>query len=78
MSGDDGSKPIVGTLLLIIGLFACCLLPLLLVGGGFVVMSLLVERQVWFALGAAVALALIIYSAYLRKRSRRTKESCRT
>ncbi len=68
-SNTDGAKSVVGGLFLIFGLFACCFVPLLLLGGGLIILSFLARRETWFALATLFALALALYAVYLRRRS---------
>lgn len=57
-----------GALLLALGVFACCLLPLLLVAGGLVILSFLVQNETLVALVTVFVLALLFYAVYLRRK----------
>jgi uncharacterized membrane protein len=58
----------VSSLLLFAGLFACCFLLLLVLGGGLAVVSFLAERNNWLAFVTLLVLALALYGIYLRNK----------
>jgi hypothetical protein len=68
VSNTDSARSIMGALLVIAGVFACCLLPLMLLGGGLLVLSLLIQKEIWFALITVFLLALSVYAVYLRRK----------
>ncbi len=55
-------------LVLFLGVLACCLLPLLLLGGGLVILSFLIQRETWFVLVTVLVFGLALYAVYRRRK----------
>ncbi|MGO9644489.1 MAG: hypothetical protein ACLPY5_07050 [Candidatus Bathyarchaeia archaeon] len=71
MDWADGTKSIAGLVIVIFGLVACCLFPLLAVGGVLVILSFFAPKNVLFALVAVLVLAVAFYAAYWRRKKNR-------
>jgi membrane protein implicated in regulation of membrane protease activity len=61
-------RPFVGTLLLFVGLLACCFIPLLVLGGGLAIVSFLAQKNNWLALVTFLVLAFALFGIYFRSK----------